>query len=91
MSDRVADCVAALADAVASHDSDTYSGSLAEATFAAGRKVANSITPTGVGNGTDATGGTVGSLTEAVMGLTAAMVKIADAIDRVAGAIEDRP
>ena len=46
-------------------------------------KLANAITPTAV-DGTDATGGTVGSLTEAVMGMTAALVKIAEAVEYLA-------
>lgn len=45
------------------------------------------ITPRGSGNtfitgGNDATGGYVTSLTEAMMGVTAGLCKIADAIDR---------
>lgn len=53
--------------------------------------VANAITPRDAAYGHDETGGTVGSLTEAVMGLTAALVQIAHAIDRVADAIESKP
>lgn len=39
--------------------------------------------------GEDATGGHVGSLTEAVMGTTAGLVRIADAISDLAGAIRE--
>jgi len=42
--------------------------------------LANAITPTSAVPGEDATGGHVGSLTEAVMGMTAALVRIADEI-----------
>jgi hypothetical protein len=37
-------------------------------------------------SGEDATGGKVGSLTEAVMGVTAALVQIAEAIEGLANA-----
>ena len=89
MSD-LSESVALISDAISSSDSDGYSGTLAEATFASGRKIANAITKDVCGSH-DAAGGYVESLTEAVMGLTASMVKIADAIDRVASAIEDKP
>lgn len=53
-------------------------------------RVANAITPIGVGSCKDATGGTVMSLTEAVVGMTAGLVRIADAIEALAGAISER-
>lgn len=46
-------------------------------------KIANAITPSGVAPATDATGGHVASLTEAVMGATRAMQNIADATNRL--------
>lgn len=58
--------------------------------------VANAITPTGATAGTDAVGGTVASLTEAVMGVTKAVAEfdvypivlgledVSNAVDRVA-------
>jgi hypothetical protein len=45
------------------------------------RMVAGAITPLGIGIGEDAAGGHVESLTEAVMGVTAGLCKIADAIE----------
>lgn len=54
------------------------------------RLVANAITPVGSLAGEDATGGRVASLTEAVMGMTKAMVQIADAIDHLAEAVSER-
>jgi hypothetical protein len=51
--------------------------------------VANAITPRGVAPGHDAAGGRVESLTEAIMGLTAAMVRIAESIESVAQAVEN--
>lgn len=39
--------------------------------------------------GYDEAGGTVTSLTEAAMGITAGLCKIAEAIDRLASAVED--
>ena len=52
-------------------------------------RVANAITPLDAAEGRDATGVRVSSMTEAVMGVTAAMMKIANAIDRLAEAAED--
>ena len=49
--------------------------------------VASSITPTNVSAGTDANGGHVESLTEAVMGMTAGLIAIAGAIDNLADAV----
>jgi hypothetical protein len=57
------------------------------------RKIANSITPVDAVAGSDATGNSVSSLSEAVIGLTAALCKIADEINthaletRVAGEV----
>ena len=53
------------------------------------RAVANSITPRAAVGGKDATGGHVESLTEAVMGVTAGLCRIADALEKVADAITD--
>jgi hypothetical protein len=53
-------------------------------------RVAGAITPLGVAPGHDALGGTVCSLTEAVMGMTAAMVQIASAIGDLAEAVRER-
>lgn len=52
------------------------------------KRVADAITPCAAG-GTDAIGGHVGSLTEAVMGTTAALCRIADAMNNVAEAIRE--
>lgn len=52
------------------------------------RLIAAAVTPTAV-PGTDATGGTVASLTEAVMGVTGGLVRIADAIAELAEAVRD--
>lgn len=49
--------------------------------------VANSITAPGA-PGKDAAGGTVCSLTESVMGITAALVQIAEALYEVAAALD---
>jgi hypothetical protein len=51
------------------------------------RKVAEAITPAAAA-GRDETGGNVASLTEATMGVTAGLCKIAEAIDGLAAAIE---
>lgn len=47
------------------------------------KRIAEAITPIAV-PGTDASGGTVDSLTEAVMGMTSGLVRIADAIEGIA-------
>jgi hypothetical protein len=54
------------------------------------RKIANSITPLGVCKGTDAAGGNVESLTEACMGITAGLCRIADAINNLADAVAEK-
>lgn len=51
------------------------------------RKIANSITPIGVGSGRDAAGGNVESLTEACMGITSGLCRIAEAINNLADAV----
>jgi hypothetical protein len=51
--------------------------------------IANAITPRNTGPGLDAVGGTVDSLTEASMGLTAALVQVADAISNLADAVRE--
>lgn len=53
------------------------------------RQVADSIYPSGVFPGSDPGGGHVASLTEAVMGNTAGLFAIAEALDNVAQAIRD--
>lgn len=52
-------------------------------------RLANAITPFGAMRGTDAAGGSVGSLTEAVIGITAGLFRIAEAIDGLADAVRD--
>lgn len=48
----------------------------AEAIAAAIRSLANAVTPVGAGPAHDAMGGYVGSLTEAVLGITSALATI---------------
>ena len=52
------------------------------------RDIANAITPLNLMPGIDATGGRVSSLTEALMGHTNAMMKMADAMSEIASSIE---
>ena len=52
------------------------------------QRIAAAITPV-VAGGTDATGGHVESLTEAVMGITGGLVKVAEAIGALAEAIRE--
>lgn len=51
-------------------------------------KIANSITPSDASPGTDATGGHVASLTEAVMGHTKAMLTVAEALTEISDSID---
>lgn len=53
------------------------------------RKIANAITPDSAYPATDAAGGYVGSLTEAVIGMTAGLVAIATAIHDLADAVRE--
>ncbi len=53
------------------------------------KQLADSITPVSASS-IDATGGNIGCLTEAAMGITAGLVKVADAINHLAEAIENR-
>lgn len=55
----------------------------------AARKIGNAITPT-VAGGNDATGGHVESLTEAVMGITSGLVRVAESISDLADAVRSR-
>lgn len=60
-----------------------------EAVQQAGQRIAGAILPPGIAGGNDAAGGRVESLTEAVMGVTAGLVQIADALNNVAEAIRE--
>lgn len=52
--------------------------------------VANAILPNNAMSGEDETGGTIRSLTEAVLGVTAGLVWISRAIDGLAEAVRER-
>lgn len=54
------------------------------------KHLTDAITPISALPGNDAAGGTVNSLTEAVMGVTAGLVRIADAISDLAEAVRER-
>jgi len=54
------------------------------------KQIAAAITPQDVAPGNDATGGTVASLTEAVMGVTGGLVQIANAIQFLAETINEK-
>ena len=54
-------------------------------------KVANAITPNNAVGGPDANGSHVESLTEAVMGVTASLLRIADSISELADAVRNHP
>lgn len=54
------------------------------------RKVATSIIPPTAVPGHDAAGGCVDSLTEAVMGMTAGLCRIAESISDLASAVRER-
>lgn len=52
-----------------------------------GSVIANAISPLNTSRGTDAAGGSVNSLTEAVMGITNGLCKVADSISDLADAV----
>jgi hypothetical protein len=62
---------------------------IAEQLVFAVRGVRDAVTPVAA-PGQDAAGGTVASLTEAVMGVTAGLCQIAEAIHALAGAVRSR-
>lgn len=53
------------------------------------KSIANAITPFDASGNRDAAGGYVTSLTEAVMGNTKAMVRVAEALENIAEAIRE--
>jgi hypothetical protein len=53
------------------------------------KRIANAITPGHAAGSTDASGGHVESLTEAVMGMTAGLGHIAEAIESLADAVRN--
>ena len=65
-----------------------HKATLSEAIEEGLNRLSGSITSQGM-PGTDATGGTVYSLTESVMGITAALVQIADSINDLAEAVRE--
>ena len=62
----------------------------AEVLYQGLRNIANSITPMSAAGSMDATGGYVSSLTEAVMGHTKAVVRVAEALESIADALRER-
>jgi len=67
-----------------------YEEEVSEAVCDGFRKLARAITPLNALAGSDAAGGRVESLTEAVMGVTAGLVRIAEAITDLADAVRER-
>ncbi len=55
----------------------------------AAKRIADAITPSDAAPGHDETGGTISSLTEACMGMTAGLCRIADALNNIAQAMRD--
>ena len=53
------------------------------------QNIANAIKPHGAADGRDAAGGSVSSLTESVMGVTAGLFSIASAIELLAAAVHE--
>ncbi len=54
------------------------------------RAVANAITPLGVAGTSDASGGHVTSVTEALMGITAGLFAVSSSLSDIASAIRER-
>lgn len=82
---RLADGVRDISNAINSEDGIC----LAEAVDNIGNKIATAITPRAIVGNTDASGAFVESLTEAVMGVTGGLCKIAEALHEVADAIRE--
>jgi hypothetical protein len=61
-----------------------------EAVCGAIRSIGKAITPNNAGQGTDAAGGHVESLTEAIMGITSGLFKVADGLESIASAIREK-
>lgn len=77
-------------DAIYRGLTDQEGSSLVDAIYEAAdssRKIAHAIMPPVCGN-TDASGGHVASLTEAVMGMTKGLVSIANAIESLASSVD---
>lgn len=86
MSEDVADALLSVFTSPNELDSNGEQANIVDVTAKlsrSARAIATAITPTCV-TGTDASGGQVGSLTEAVMGVTAGLHAIAEAINRLA-------
>lgn len=58
---------------------------IADAIFDAGKRITETAVP-----GNDAAGGVVGCLTEAVMGITAGLCRIAESINNLAEAVREQ-
>jgi len=54
------------------------------------RAIAAAVYPPGALPGHDATGGTIASLTEAVMGINAGLIQVANSLESIATAIRER-
>lgn len=68
-------------------------GNIANAIFSlsfSAKRIANAIDAGDASPGKDATGGHVASLTEAVMGVTAGLCRIASAIESLADAVREK-
>ena len=89
---ELADALQGVASRIAGFDADDNEPkqTIVEALSTAGRHIADSITPVRAVGTHDSEGSFVESLTEAVMGLTKAVARIADAIENVAAALAER-
>lgn len=85
--ERVAKALYGVLSSPNESDSNFEAANVVDAIFFLGRcakKVAVAITPDDASPGLGATGGRVGSLTEAAMDIAGALVRIADAIEHLA-------
>lgn len=83
---------ASIADALRGFDDQDRVVNITDAALAiaaANKRIAEAITPYAAGGANDANGQYVSSLTEATMGVTGGLVRIAEAIQELSNAIGD--
>ena len=91
--DQVADALREIGISPDAGDSNLEPANLVDVIDRGGhalRRIADAIT-VNVGPGHDEAGGHIECLTEAVMGVTAGLCRIASALEAIAAAISDRP
>jgi len=89
MSEEIADAISDAFHSWGENGKENVVTALTEVAYNANR-IAKAITPQDASAGYDATGGTITSLTEAVMGITGGLVQIANAIQSLAESVNQK-